>query len=294
MKKQSGKKLVEILAVELKEWPEGFEDVGQAFEGCLHLPGIGDHIRHTRERYSLSSDWASAIVTRDQWEAERAKLEGEKVMRACVEKCEPESKPKANAQGWIRHKGRKMPVSACKVVEIRTRGGEFEVCRASGFNWAAEDEDQIMAYRLHQPEQAAEHVEVKAAEAEVTAPNDGPLQWRDRVTEIDRTVEALEEERASLIQKLADEGLQLLRDFAIKATESAGQPDMSDWCNWREGDLITLDCRRVSHPDFTPGKQYELVRVNESEGVVVIDDEGDENGYTVCSGMFKWHSRPTK
>lgn len=204
MKKQSGKKLVEILAAELKEWPEGFDDVGQADRGSLHLPGIGDHVKHTSERYTQACDWMNAIVTREMWEAERAKL----------------SKPKANAHGWIRHKGRKMPVSACKVVEIRTRGGEFEVCRASGFNWAAEDEDQIMAYRLHQPEQSADSVEVKAAEPEVTAPIDGPLQWRDRITEIDREVEALEEERASLIQKLADEGFKLIKREAVE------MPDM--------------------------------------------------------------------
>ena len=58
---------------------------------------------------------------------------------------------------------------------------------------------------------------MKAAEQEVTAPVDGPLQWRDRVTEIDRTVEALEEERASLVQKLADEGFALIGHTANSA-----------------------------------------------------------------------------
>ncbi len=57
-------KLVEILARELKEWPEGFSDLGQAVDGCLHLPGIGNHVRHTRDKFTRSSDWAAAIVTR--------------------------------------------------------------------------------------------------------------------------------------------------------------------------------------------------------------------------------------
>jgi len=59
-----------------------------------------------------------------------------------------------------------------------------------------------MAYRVNES--------VDTASPEVTAPVDGPLQWRDRVAEIDREVETLEEERASLIQRLADEGFSLI------------------------------------------------------------------------------------
>lgn len=62
-------KLIEILACELKEWPEGFDDVGQADFGALHLPGIGKFVRHTGETYTKSDDWLNAIVTRAEWQA---------------------------------------------------------------------------------------------------------------------------------------------------------------------------------------------------------------------------------
>lgn len=275
MKKQSCKKLVEILAVELKEWPEGVSFVVQDKDGKVKFEkavtpkmGSSDEVWMRTNPCGdftcdkVSRDWHSSIVTRAQWEAERAKL----------------SNQKANAQGWIRHRGGKMPVSACKLVEIRTRGGEFEVCRASGFDWAAEGKDQIMAYRLHEPEQAAA--------PEVTAQNDGPLQWRDRITEIDREVESLEEERASLIQKLADEGLQLLRDFAIKALESAGQPDMSDWRNWREGDMVEIiDDGGCANP---VGSVFAIYRKDNSEMPFFV------NGIWYRPEMLKFHSRPTK
>lgn len=62
-------KLVDILARELKVWPQGFDDVGQADMGSLHLPGLGRHVRHTNESYTKAEDWFAAIVTRAQWQA---------------------------------------------------------------------------------------------------------------------------------------------------------------------------------------------------------------------------------
>lgn len=50
-----------------------------------------------------------------------------------------------------------------------------------------------------------------AQKPEIVTDADGPHQWRDRIREIDRAVEALEEERVSLIQRLEGEGLQLLQ-----------------------------------------------------------------------------------
>src|SRR5690554_4541370 len=66
-------KLVEILARELAEWPEGFEEIQQRgvdlyfYEACgAYTLGISD--------FSIATDHATAIVTREMWEAERAKL----------------------------------------------------------------------------------------------------------------------------------------------------------------------------------------------------------------------------
>lgn len=148
-------------------------------------------------------------VTRAQWEAERAKL----------------SKTKANAQGWIRNRGRSgvCPVKPSQTIEVRDRDGDVYEVEASALRWHhIGNGGDIMAWRPISAEQSSAkkafdacvekcastepgHVEMPAAKY-----FDGPLQWRDRITEIDRTVEALEEERVSLVRRLADEGLQLI------------------------------------------------------------------------------------
>ena len=96
-------KLVEILAKEMSKWPSGFNDVGQAFAGELHLPGIGEHVRHTKEKYTRSEDWGTAIVTHAQWQAERDRQKGGE---------------------WKRHRGGKCPVSAGSKVSTRHRYGK--------------------------------------------------------------------------------------------------------------------------------------------------------------------------
>lgn len=194
-------KLVDILARELKEWPEGFHDVGQADDGSLHLPGIGDHVRHTNERYTLAKDWIDAIVTRSEWEAARAKL----------------SKPKGGKDGWTRHRGGKCPVEAGTLVDVRFRSGIIKtVCDSLSFRWSHSGAmGDIMAYRIHTPsEQPATTKESLAVD---------PLAWRDRINEIDaeskaeaerhcQVMDALDSERAELVQKLAGEGLALIGD----------------------------------------------------------------------------------
>jgi len=128
-------------------------------------------------------------------------------------------------------------------------------------------------------------------------PADTMLAIRDRIRELDtqraeveatyqRQISEITQERESLVQKLAGEGLALVEGVVGPAE------DMIDWRNWREGDLLTLVGGHISHEDFTSGNQYEFLRVDEWDEIVVIDDAGDENGYGVNSRRFKWHSRP--
>lgn len=114
------------------------------------------------------------------------------------------SKTKTNKDGWIRHRGRKNPFDVCALVDARLRAGDVVTGKFSDnlkFVHTGGLLD-VMAYRVNES--------VDSAGPEVTPQVDGPLQWRDRITEIDREVEALEEERASLIQRLADEGFALI------------------------------------------------------------------------------------
>lgn len=133
----------------------------------------------------------------------------------------------ANKEGWIRHRGGKCPVEAGTKVDVKTRyDGEFlGVVAITGWaeDWShTQDGGDIMAYRIHKPDERPliKNVAPSPEAQTITSSFDrepsvhvvlhNPIEWRDRITEIDRTVEALEEERVSLIQKLADEGFQLI------------------------------------------------------------------------------------
>jgi len=63
-------KLVDILARELKEWPEGLGDaVGQTSDGALHSENDVGHILRTDMAYTQCDNWIMGVVTRAQWQA---------------------------------------------------------------------------------------------------------------------------------------------------------------------------------------------------------------------------------
>lgn len=298
-------KLVELLAREMSEWPEKAShavqhedgDVGFTYDG---KPGRDkDHsdwsinaLTASEKAYWLigaatsasktASDHATAIVTRADWEKEKMKQEA----------------PKKNAEGWIRHNNKKQPVDDHVEVEIRTRSGDYEVCRAYGFAWDATGPDQIMAYRLHKP---VEQVEAcSKPELQIRLPDgygeiigcsvEGPLQWRDRITEIDSTSLALTTERAVLVQKLASEGFALIGRINELLTDAAQKhEDMSDPKNWRNGDIV--ECIVDHEGYFTAGSRY-VVDYMECDWVNIhADDDGDENA--IRPHKVKFHSRPS-
>jgi len=74
-------KLVDILARELKVWPEGYGDIGQAESGKLHVvTGWNYRIGWTSESYTQAEDWASAVITRTEWQAAVDALNAPKVV----------------------------------------------------------------------------------------------------------------------------------------------------------------------------------------------------------------------
>lgn len=248
---------------------------------------------------------------------------------------------KPNKEGWIRHRGGKCPVDKYELVDYRMRDGEVMTREAGALDWShGGSAGDILSYRLHKPEQVepsadgytyrtleewtkikqdkakqiepavVDNVEAFNARAEMPAAKyfDGPLQWRDRIREIDSTVEALEEERVSLVQKLEAEGFRLIGagkpDNASIASAIADQArgyysepaeDMSDWRNWKAGDLV----ERISdaHENiYKKGQRYEVIGFKERGPM--ISDECGEGSYCVADSevalaRFKWHSRPS-
>jgi hypothetical protein len=280
-----------------------------------------------------ASDQLTAIVTRADWEAERAKLKA----------------PKANGDGWIRHRGGKCPVEAGTLVDVRYRGGQvnehvkaLESCKTGSItshkasSWSHYgSQNDIMAYRLHKPAEQPAPVSEEAIQVGIDAADAGKLtpiaevkarilsrktaramkdaeegnlakfgsidevlqagitwvsrllEWRDRIYELDtqhaevestyqRQISEITQERESLVQKLAGEGLALVED-------------MSDPKNWKDGDLI--ECL-VNSVGYSAGSLYTIRHLDFSRSVVstVVDDEGSKsNGWVFRS--FKWHSR---
>ena len=301
-------KLVEILARELKWWPHCVSIV-QDYDGYVGLysssaPYLvnGDiheavwhhqyHIRNIAELSKIASDHATAIVTRADWEAERARI----------------AKPakKADKGGWIRHRGGKCPVDGEIKVETRRRGGQIVIENAQDFWWEHRSNGgDIMAYKLHKP---AEQVEAcSKPELKINLPDGygeiynaqaverGPLQWRDRITEIDRTVEELEEERVALVQRLEGEGFRLI-ERAVQPVE-----DMSDWRNWKAGDQVKVilanDCTGLWIDRVVTVRSVEQANYGGSMPVSVFYD-GDWNFPEADDGsercVFEFHSRPSK
>lgn len=225
-------KLVEILARELEEWPEGdcaalaqdnswtawswkLTDISYNNEdGCwFHASGDGlsDNAELEHEVSGLASDHSTAIITRADWEAERARIK---------------VKPKAKKDGWLRHRGGKCPVEAGTLVDVRLRSGEIMLGVEAMTGWAnswSHDESphDTMAWRPHKAEQNAHEqafdacvekcASTEPGEPEIpAAKQDSPLQWRDRVQEINRKMADLRAEKAGLIIKLSDEGFTLI------------------------------------------------------------------------------------
>lgn len=227
-------KLVEILARELEKWPEGAHVAVQDSDidkTIWYLPPKHQELTNNggewacescfdiliSEPNQLATDHATAIVTRADWEVEREKLKA----------------PKANGDGWIRHRGGKCPVEAGVAVEYRMRSGTVMTSQTGSLlswdhcDWGSD----IMAYKIHKPAEQldpAAHKHQQPAEQQSTGQDlhgmlrkmDGPdvIKWRDRIRELDtqraevdstyqRQISEITQERESLVQKLAGEGL---------------------------------------------------------------------------------------
>ena len=315
-------KFLQLLARDMDKWPSGADwavcvvskhgEAKASFgQGEKPNPDMQDREFHTwtvceptvearwlhlhRRLSEKASDQLTAIVTRAEWEAERAKPKA----------------PKANGGGWVRHRGGKCPVEAGTLVIVRRRNGDINQLTDLdvdnvGETWLhVNGRYDIMAYHIHKP---AEQPEIKLESgAEISYspgeplvsmdPADTMLAIRDRIRELDtqraeveatykRQISEITQERESLVQKLAGEGLALV-EVVVQPVKS-----LDDWRNWQAGDLLTFVGGHTSDADLTSGNQYKFLRVDEWDEIIVIDEAGDENGYGVNSGMFKFHSRP--
>ena len=212
---------------------------------------------------------------------------------------------KPNKYGWIRHRGGKCPVDAGVRVDYRMRSKkEAYGERAELLDWGLDNEcpaSDIMAYRLHKPAEQVEACSKPDPRDSAKRDSDYVCWMRDRITEIDATTQALTAERAELVQKLASEGFALIGRINDLLTDAAQKhEDMSDWRNWKVGDVVRYEGLPDFHSRyFTIGNLYEIKVVEAGDDckniynpvIFKADDSGEENGWQ--PELFKFHSRPS-
>jgi hypothetical protein len=309
-------KLVEILASEMEEWPsdaqtaiqDGDRDNTIWYQKTDHAPlyfergawrgGSWFEILLS-EPSCRASDYESAMITQDQWQAEREKQ---------------------NDGEWKRHRGNKLPIDGGLYIEAKLRCGDIQRGYAQDFIWpyaACDVEVNLMKYRVIGQTQAEEAEVNKFCTGEkcsATAENivhsqqcqlehemaytgfkidqiDGPIKWRDTVIELDAYIEEFTRERESLINRLAEEGFALIP--AMTAVMGVADVDMGDWRNWKAGDIV--ECLTDAYNGvYTKGFQYKVKAVNRTD-FDVYDNHGENSTCSWddddCEGL-RFVSRP--
>ena len=306
-------KLVQLLAKELKEWPEGVTNLTQSEVDYEIYDGLDgnkeDSAEPLDEQFYASrshSEGPYPMVTRDQWQAEREKM----------------NKPK-----WIRHRGGKCPVKAGTKVVTRYRDGVVsDWCMTrdqdtseellSGIWTHSGGETDIMAYYVEETkDQEIEEVkaidtakastieyafgdkdsdpkyldwkqlgtltyklEIDATEANKEIDSlvakwgqiESPLKWRDEIIELEAYEEEFRREREKMIRKLESEGFKLIDHMTPVYGEQI--IDMSDWRNWKVGDIIEVVATESSH-NFDIGEEVVVSFIDNKDADLAVKAE---------------------
>ena len=273
-------KLVQLLAKKFKEWPEGVDVYAQDANGQIYpwvgipkldeeewLCAVGATIHQgdswfEGEDMTLCDDHMTANVTKSQWQAEREKM----------------NKPK-----WIRHRGGKCPVADDVKVLYRMRSGTITSRGepSSILSWDhSKSGADIMAYRVIEETKDQEIEEVKKTNfgtitykleidaTEATQRIDSlvakwgqivsPLKWRDAIIHCQAIIEDCEREIERNVNLLDAEGLMMQKDSKKAMQHYAPDVDISDWRNWKRGDIISIS----NDPDIKDG-EYKVTSIEE-------------------------------
>jgi len=289
-------KLVELLARNLEKWPDHAVYVTQdkstrvnTYGDSLPVLSCDDKVQCVWTDVgfcgfiddvcdALAHDCETAIITEAQWQAERDRQKGGE---------------------WKRHRGGVQPIEDGVSIEVRHRDGEIVATEAGSkgaIRWKHTGQPgDIMSYRvISQPQ--AEEIEVKdttigtlsyKVEIDTSAANQAidelsakwdqietPFKWRDEVTELNAYIEKFTRERDALIELLASEGFALIPPVVSVISEFDGA-DMSDWRNWKAGDIVECVTGEYSGV-YTKGSQYKVEWVKE-DSFSVYDNHGGES-----------------
>ena len=168
-------KLVDILARELKVWPEGYDDIGQAESGRLHVV-TGWHFKKgwTEEYFAQAEDWTSAVITRAEWQAAVDALNAPKVVE-----WDGLGRPPEGTVCGLWYKG--CDQGECTVLFM---GAEVGVFKSHAFDH--EQHGDLVHYSFYKVEGSTEEKDAqerKKAIAEMTAIAGGQYSPRDSIVQ---------------------------------------------------------------------------------------------------------------
>ena len=213
-----------------------------------------------------------------------------------------------DADGWIEWHGGECPVGEGVAIDTMQRGGiQTNNTQKDGRGarlWQHGGYiSDIIAYRIHQPEQEEAPMTIEqllakaskhAAKAEKhEAKRQALVEQAERMKE-DAVKEEIEKMHRIYIEGASGHqgGIKALYDAGYRmVAPDAEQPaeDMNDPANWKAGDVVEF--RHQGRTGITKGKEYPIRGMGvANQFVSLLDDDGDARTFT--SGSFKWISRP--
>ena len=287
-------KLVQLLAKELKEWPENSTWCSQDDDKEIRFEMVDGDFFASELADGHGGVGDGERVTKSQWQDEREKM----------------NKPK-----WIRHRGGRMPVGEATIVDVRLRCGDIQKHEACEFLWRHKDCDSavnIMAYRVIEETKDQEIEEVKKTNfgtitykleidaTEATQRIDSlvakwghivsPLKWRDAIIHCQAIIEDCEREIQRNVNLLDAEGLMMQKDSKKAMQYYQTDIDMSDWRNWQIGDLV---CATKNFDDADIGDELIITRLDHADEEQPIGmSAGSSATYWPEMNWVKFVSRP--
>ena len=279
-------KLVQLLAKELKEWPEGVSCMVQDGSGkiCTCRNGFPDPhdgdwticgpksmdtavdwVDIGSGKHEIASDQKSSIITLEKWQAEREKM----------------NKPK-----WIRHRGMKQPVNDGVTIEVKLRSGSVQTSKSENFMWSygfCDSSANIMQYRVIE--------ETKDQEIEEVIPKHMAFGYAIKEEMVAQIGEECPFAQVASTAEKTNFGT-ITYKLEIDATEATQQIDslVAKWgqiespLKWRD-EIIELE----AYEEEFRREREKLIRKLESEGFKLIDHMAPVYGEQIID-MSDWRN----
>lgn len=188
----------------------------------------------------------------------------------------------ADSEGWIPWGGGECPLPDDCECEYRLVDGDSGVDSASNLYWS-HDKPHVINITSYRPILTEQSVKADEWEGYIDAEEDGPQSVFTRLRTASEHAESIPSIIAE-IDELLGPDYQVVRVEKVEAT--APQEDMSDWRNWKPGDIV-ICVNGKGWENFIAGASYHVTAEHDSgryiEHIFIGSHIAD----------FRFHSRPT-